>query len=212
MKLPDPYRACWCRDPETGRLLGKSYPELERSGHGGWYARYEVPRADDRRSAHHLAQGAARRAVAWGPGWTDSGRVFTREDGKPLRPGWISQRFGVLAARADLPPIRFRDLRHGTATMLLAAGQPIKVISEILGHATSAFTADVYTEVAEELADAAAVALAAYIPPCDPSSIPVDPLADLIGPLPRRPAVESRPDQKPGRGGVRETQLSASCR
>ena len=36
-------------------------------------------------------------------------------------------------------------MRHGTATMLLAAGQPIKVISEILGHATSAFTADVYT-------------------------------------------------------------------
>jgi integrase len=83
--------------------------------------------------------------VAWGPAWTDSGRVFTREDGTPLRPGWISTRFGTLAARAGLPPIRFHDLRHGTATMLLAAGQPIKVISEILGHATSAFTADVYT-------------------------------------------------------------------
>jgi integrase len=48
--------------------------------------------------------------------------------------------------------------------MLLAAGQPIKVISEILGHATSAFTADVYTEVAEELADAAAAAIAAFVP------------------------------------------------
>jgi integrase len=46
----------------------------------------------------------------------------------------------------------------------LAAGQPIKVISEILGHATSAFTADVYTEVAEELADAAAAAIASYVP------------------------------------------------
>jgi integrase len=102
--------------------------------------------------------------IAWGPAWTDSGRVFTREDGTPLRPGWISQRFGALTTRAGLPPIRFHDLRHGTATMLLAAGQPIKVISEILGHATSAFTADVYTEVAEELADAAAAAIAAYIP------------------------------------------------
>ncbi|HCU96536.1 MAG TPA: hypothetical protein DHU96_28980 [Actinobacteria bacterium] len=90
--------------------------------------------------------------------------MFTREDGTPLRPGWISTRFGTLAARAGLPPIRFHDLRHGTATMLLAAGQPIKVISEILGHATSAFTADVYTEVAEELADDAAAAIAAYIP------------------------------------------------
>jgi integrase len=46
----------------------------------------------------------------------------------------------------------------------LAAGQPPKVVSEILGHATTAFTMDVYTEVAEELADAAAEALSAYIP------------------------------------------------
>ncbi len=98
--------------------------------------------------------------LAWGSAWTDSGRVFTREDGTSLRPGWISQRFGALIDRAGLPPIRFHDLRHGTATMLLAAGQPMKVISEILGHATSAFTADVYTEVA----DAAAAAIAAYIP------------------------------------------------
>jgi len=102
--------------------------------------------------------------IAWGEAWTDSGRVFTREDGTPLRPGWISARFGTLTIRAGLPPVRFHDLRHGTATMLLAAGQPIKVISDILGHATSAFTADVYTEVAEELADAAATAIAALIP------------------------------------------------
>lgn len=48
--------------------------------------------------------------------------------------------------------------------MLLAASQPPKVISEVLGHATVAFTMDVYTEVAEELADAAMEALAPYIP------------------------------------------------
>jgi hypothetical protein len=48
--------------------------------------------------------------------------------------------------------------------MALAAGVPIKAISEMLGHSTSAFTADVYTEVAEELADAAASAIAAYVP------------------------------------------------
>ena len=48
--------------------------------------------------------------------------------------------------------------------MLLAAGQPTKVVSEILGHSTVAFTMDVYTEVTEELAEAAAEALAAYVP------------------------------------------------
>jgi integrase len=112
--------------------------------------------------AWHKTQLAER--VAWGPAWTDSGRVFTREDGTPLRPGWISQRFGALTARASLPPIRFHDLRHGTASTLMAAGQPPKVISAALGHATVAFTMDTYTEVAEQLADAAAAAIAAFIP------------------------------------------------
>jgi integrase len=102
--------------------------------------------------------------LAWRGEWTDSGQVFTREDGTPLRPPWISVRFDTLAARAGLPPITLHGLRHGAATMLLAAGQPPKVVSEILGHSTVAFTMDVYTEVAEELADAAAEALSAYVP------------------------------------------------
>jgi site-specific recombinase XerD len=46
----------------------------------------------------------------------------------------------------------------------LAAGIEPKVISQMLGHATVAFTMDVYTEVAEELAEAAATAIAAFIP------------------------------------------------
>jgi integrase len=79
--------------------------------------------------------------LEWDAAWQDSGRVFTREDGAPLRRGWASEHFKALVRKAGLPPVRFHDLRHGTGTMLLAAGQPIKVISEILGHATSAFTA-----------------------------------------------------------------------
>jgi integrase len=102
--------------------------------------------------------------LEWDTAWQDRGRVFAREDGSPLRRGWASEHFKALVYKAALPPVRFHDLRHGTATMLLAAGQPIKVISEILGHATSAFTADIYTEVAQELADAAAVAIAAFVP------------------------------------------------
>jgi integrase len=102
--------------------------------------------------------------LAWDGAWTDSGRVFTREDGTPLRPEWISVRFGTLAGRAGLPPVRFHDLRHGAASMLLAAKVEPKVISQMLGHATVAFTMDVYTEVAEELYEAAAEAIAAFVP------------------------------------------------
>jgi integrase len=49
VKLPEPYRACSCRDPQTGRLLGKTCQELARRGHGAWYARYEAPRSADQR-------------------------------------------------------------------------------------------------------------------------------------------------------------------
>jgi integrase len=96
--------------------------------------------------------------------WTDSERVFTREDGTALRPAGVSERFDTLVARLGPPPVTLHGLRHGSATMALAAGVPVKAISEMPGHATSAFTADVYTEVAEELAEAAAVAIAAYVP------------------------------------------------
>ena len=103
-------------------------------------------------------------SAAWDDGWQDSGRVFTREDGRPLREAHISEHMELLIGTASLPPVRFHDLRHGAATMLKAAGVDIKVISEILGHATSAFTADVYVTVAEELNEAAAVAISAYVP------------------------------------------------
>jgi integrase len=102
--------------------------------------------------------------LEWDTAWTDTGYVFTREDGQPLRPAWISEHMETLVRRAGLPPVRFHDLRHGAATMLIAAGQPVKVVSEILGHSTAAFTMDVYAVVAEELAEAAAEAIAAYVP------------------------------------------------
>jgi integrase len=90
--------------------------------------------------------------------------VLTREDGSPLRRGWLYEHFKALIRKASLPPVRFHDLRHGAATMLTAAGQPVKVVSEVLGHSTAAFTADVYVTVAEELAGSAASASEAFVP------------------------------------------------
>jgi integrase len=103
-------------------------------------------------------------ALEWGEAWQDSGRVFTKQDGTPLRAPFVSEHFEVLYRQVGLPPVRFHDARHGAGSMLLAAGQPPKVVSEILGHSTVAFTMDVYAVVLEELAEAAATAIADFIP------------------------------------------------
>ncbi len=57
---------------------------------------------------------------------------------------WVSQLFDRQLARTDIPRIRFHDLRHTHASLLVAAGTPIKVVSERLGHAHPAFTMHTY--------------------------------------------------------------------
>jgi integrase len=84
--------------------------------------------------------------------------VFARPDGQPTHPEVISRTFERLVARSGLPRIRFHDVRHTHASLLLKAGVPIKVVSERLGHATASFTLDVYGWVLPGMqADAAAV-------------------------------------------------------
>ncbi|NHC15130.1 tyrosine-type recombinase/integrase [Motilibacter deserti] len=73
--------------------------------------------------------------------------MFTRGDGRPLRPEYVTRHFQKLAAQADLPVIRLHDLRHTNASLALSAGVDIKVVSERLGHSTTAITADLYTHV-----------------------------------------------------------------
>jgi hypothetical protein len=106
-----------------------------------------------------------------GDAWTDSGQVFTREDGSPLRPGWVSEHFGVLYRRSGQPPVRFHDYACDTdrpaccnAHYLFRRRRGAEVVSETMGHSTSAFTADVYVTVLEELTEAAAVAIEAFVP------------------------------------------------
>lgn len=101
--------------------------------------------------------------LRWGDAWVDSGKAFTMEDGSPLRLEYVTERFNTLVERAGLPPIRLHDLRHVAATLLLAAGNDMKVVSEILGHASAAFTSDVYTSVLSEVKARAAVKLDDYL-------------------------------------------------
>ncbi|BBC32836.1 hypothetical protein SGFS_041300 [Streptomyces graminofaciens] len=82
-----------------------------------------------------------------GPGWRDSGLVFTTPAGRPLDPANLTRRFCTFLDRAGLRRIRFHDLRHSTATLLLEQGVDLVIIKELLGHAHIGVTAGVYTHV-----------------------------------------------------------------
>lgn len=83
--------------------------------------------------------------------WANSGLVFVGDDGAPLHPQTATDEFRRLTISADLPPIRLHDGRHGAATQALAAGVEMKVVSELLGHSSTAITADTYSSVLDEL-------------------------------------------------------------
>jgi integrase len=73
--------------------------------------------------------------------WKDHDLVFTTGVGTPIsRADLITRSFKPLLRRADLPDIRFHDLRHTCATLLLGEGVNAKVVSEMLGHASITIT------------------------------------------------------------------------
>lgn len=112
--------------------------------------------------AHRVRQSEER--LAWGEAWQGRGHVFTREDGSLLHPAVVTATFERLAFEAGLPPVRLHDLRHGAATLALAAGVDMKVVQEMLRHSSITITADIYSSVLPEMAHEAAEAAAAMIP------------------------------------------------
>ncbi|MFF4454966.1 tyrosine-type recombinase/integrase [Streptomyces goshikiensis] len=112
--------------------------------------------------AHRTAQDAER--VEWGQAWQDTGRTFTQESGEWLHPGWLTDEFERLVEFAGLPPIRLHDLRHVAASLMLAAGVDVKIVSETLGHSDSRITRDVYQSIMPAAARDAAEATAALVP------------------------------------------------
>jgi hypothetical protein len=89
--------------------------------------------------------------------------VFTAPNGGPLAPDRLTRLLGDLIAEHGLPPIRLHDLRHGAATLALAAGVELKVVQDMLGHSSIVLTADTYTSVLPEVAHRAAEKTAAHV-------------------------------------------------
>ncbi len=93
----------------------------------------------------HRAHQAERR-LAIGHRVTDDDFVFSDDAGEPLWGRHVTTReFGPLLRQAELPPIRFHDLRHTFATLQLTAGTNPKIVSEVLGHEEVAITLDRYS-------------------------------------------------------------------
>lgn len=84
--------------------------------------------------------------------WEDHDLVFPNHTGKPLeRQNVFKRSFRPLLAKAGLPYIRFHDLRHSAATLMLSLGEQPKVVQERLGHSTIGVTMDTYSHVLPDM-------------------------------------------------------------
>jgi integrase len=143
-------------DLDLGGGTASIHRSLQRTPTGGLTILQTKTRASERRIAlptecinslkAHQEQQQEERGTA-GTGWTDNGLIFTTPNGKPLDPTNLTRRFRRLLHKAGLRTIRFHDLRHSTATLLLEQGVELVVIKELLGHAHIGVTATVYAHV-----------------------------------------------------------------
>lgn len=135
---------------EKGRALGK--PKTE-------YSRRKIeygPGAANVLRAHRKRQAEER--LQMGAAWADNDLVFCNSIGGCLAPNNVTRRYFLPAIkRADVPVIRFHDLRHTAATLMLLGGVPVKVVSERLGHSNVGITLNIYAHVLPSMQKDAAV-------------------------------------------------------
>lgn len=97
--------------------------------------------------------------LAIGPKWEDNDLVFCTQQGRPLHAAQVEAAMVSYKAKAQVSKIRFHDLRHAHATLLLNAGVQVKVVSERLGHSTIRTTLDIYAHVLPDMQQEAVEAM-----------------------------------------------------
>lgn len=95
-------------------------------------------------------QWVTRNRLLYGEMYNDMNLVCCTETGDWRSPQTVYHIFKNMLVNAELPDIRFHDLRHSCATILLNSDIPLKVISDMLGHSSLGTTADIYCEVMEK--------------------------------------------------------------
>ena len=139
-----------------------------------------IPLADDMVAllrAHHLEE------KSWFGPRTDEHPVFTRSSGERLDPSNVTRLFHRLVREAGLPRIRFHDLRHTAASLLIRQGVPAKVVSDRLGHADVAFTLSVYTHLYDDQRRTAAIPLSQLLSATPSESQPAGQRDELVAQL-----------------------------
>jgi integrase len=109
----------------------------------------------------HAARQADERSAC--DAWTETGYIFTTEEGRPLDPHRISKAFERHLRAAALPRIPLHGLRHTYATLALSSGVNPRIVSGRLGHSTVALTLDIYSHVLPQADHEAADRIAALI-------------------------------------------------
>lgn len=97
--------------------------------------------------------------LAAGPAWDEQGLLFANTMGMPLDAARVTRKFQDTLYRAGLPKIRFHDLRHTAATLLIEQGVTLKAVQATMGHSTIATTMDVYAHVTPAMQDSVAEAM-----------------------------------------------------
>jgi len=130
---------------------------FRRKKGGGWY--FKEPKTPQSRRSIPLPTYLIKELMEWkraqnevrlklGEKWENHNLVFCAEHGSPLSIRNLERRhFKPILVKAELPDIRLYDLRHSCATLLLAAGENPKVVSERLGHSSIVLTLDTYSHV-----------------------------------------------------------------
>lgn len=99
-----------------------------------------------------------------GPLWENkNGFVFTNAIGGHYSQQYVHKKFKNVVQFIEMPSLRFHDLRHTYAVAAIRAGDDIKTVSENLGHASVAFTLDIYGHVTDEMRQSSAERMQAYI-------------------------------------------------
>lgn len=160
-----------CVDFDKGTILvNKQLHRSQKKGEGYYFAPPKNNKSRTIRPAPYvmtllrqqkLVQAQMR--LAAGPAWQESGLVFTNEFGRYISLRAVFDCFKRTVRKVGLPNLRIHDLRHTYAVNSIRAGDDIKTVQSNLGHATAAFTLDVYGHFTDDMRQASSQRMEQFI-------------------------------------------------